>query len=234
MSDNKTGKPASRTGRYLKYAIGEILLVMVGILLALQVNNWNEGRKFNKELETIYTRVLKDIDRDLKNMESQLEFHNRRKFVFEKVIQDSADLVLLNHGLSRIIATGIDRQYSKTGVNQLRSLNTTDSLSIRISNVYEGILNSLEILEGILKEENGITVRMFRDNTDWYIEWITKEINATNSSPELQEYFLNSKEYKHRVGYMYNLIYNNYIPTLERFIKALRGIRSKLEIRLND
>ena len=30
------------TGNYLKYAIGEILLVMVGIILALQVNNWNE------------------------------------------------------------------------------------------------------------------------------------------------------------------------------------------------
>ena len=35
----------NKTGKYFKYAIGEILLVMIGILLALQVNNWNEGRK---------------------------------------------------------------------------------------------------------------------------------------------------------------------------------------------
>ena len=39
----------NKTGKYLKYAIGEIALVMIGILLALQVNNWNnyrlEGRK---------------------------------------------------------------------------------------------------------------------------------------------------------------------------------------------
>ena len=44
------GPPASRagkTGKYLKYAIGEIVLVMAGILLALQVNNWNEKRKIN-------------------------------------------------------------------------------------------------------------------------------------------------------------------------------------------
>lgn len=34
-----------KTGTYLKYAIGEILLVVIGILIALQVNNWNEGRK---------------------------------------------------------------------------------------------------------------------------------------------------------------------------------------------
>ncbi|MCS4435239.1 DUF6090 family protein [Aquiflexum gelatinilyticum] len=35
----------NRVTRYLIYAIGEIALVMVGILLALQVNNWNEQRK---------------------------------------------------------------------------------------------------------------------------------------------------------------------------------------------
>ncbi|UAM99078.1 hypothetical protein K8354_04435 [Polaribacter litorisediminis] len=40
----KTGKPAYRTGKYLKYAIGEIILVMIGILLALQVSNWNQQR----------------------------------------------------------------------------------------------------------------------------------------------------------------------------------------------
>ena len=33
------------TRKYVLYAIGEILLVMIGILLALQVNNWNEERK---------------------------------------------------------------------------------------------------------------------------------------------------------------------------------------------
>ncbi len=34
-----------RTGKYLQYAIGEILLVVIGILIALQINNWNEKRK---------------------------------------------------------------------------------------------------------------------------------------------------------------------------------------------
>ena len=37
-----------KTGKYFKYAIGEILLVMIGILLALQVNNWNEERKLKR------------------------------------------------------------------------------------------------------------------------------------------------------------------------------------------
>ena len=35
----------NQTGKYLKYAIGEIILVVIGILIALQINNWNEARK---------------------------------------------------------------------------------------------------------------------------------------------------------------------------------------------
>ncbi len=40
----ETGK----TGKYFKYAIGEIILVVIGILIALQINNWNENRKLDE------------------------------------------------------------------------------------------------------------------------------------------------------------------------------------------
>lgn len=47
--------------KYLKYAIGEILLVVVGILIALQVNNWNELRK-ERALSNTYTqRIYNDL-----------------------------------------------------------------------------------------------------------------------------------------------------------------------------
>ena len=39
--------------KYMRYAIGEVLLVMVGILLALQVNNWNEHQKELKQEKVI-------------------------------------------------------------------------------------------------------------------------------------------------------------------------------------
>ncbi|HSQ86106.1 MAG TPA: DUF6090 family protein, partial [Desulfobacterales bacterium] len=47
-----------KTGKYLKYAFGEIILVMIGILLALQVNNWNESRK-DRIKETSNLKSLK-------------------------------------------------------------------------------------------------------------------------------------------------------------------------------
>ncbi|WP_411766425.1 DUF6090 family protein [Winogradskyella sp. A3E31] len=53
----ETGK----TSRYLKYAIGEIILVVIGILIALQINNWNENRKLHLEV----TKSLKEIRHNL-------------------------------------------------------------------------------------------------------------------------------------------------------------------------
>ncbi len=58
-----------KTGKYLKYAIGEILLVVIGILIALQINNWNESRK---ERDREY-RILVGLQQDFKNNRSRLE-----------------------------------------------------------------------------------------------------------------------------------------------------------------
>lgn len=59
LSEKKTSNPASRTGRYLIYAIGEIILVVIGILIAVQINNWNEDKK-TKEKEVKLLIELKD------------------------------------------------------------------------------------------------------------------------------------------------------------------------------
>lgn len=54
----------NKNSRYFKYAIGEIILVVIGILIALSINNWNEGRKnkaFEKEiLMQIQVNLIKD------------------------------------------------------------------------------------------------------------------------------------------------------------------------------
>ena len=55
---------SGQTRRYIFYAVGEIALVVIGILIALQVNNWNESRK-NQTLEhEYYCRLLDDLNQD--------------------------------------------------------------------------------------------------------------------------------------------------------------------------
>ena len=63
----------NQMGKYFKYAIGEILLVVIGILIALQINNWNEERKQNnleqeylKALKTEFENNLNEVDRVIK------------------------------------------------------------------------------------------------------------------------------------------------------------------------
>lgn len=48
-----------KTGKYLKYALGEIILVVIGILIALQLNNWNESQK-TENTEQAYLTSLKE------------------------------------------------------------------------------------------------------------------------------------------------------------------------------
>lgn len=58
--------------KYLLYATGEILLVVVGILIALQVNNWNEERKDEAIVDEIKSAILTDLKSDLIKIDSSL------------------------------------------------------------------------------------------------------------------------------------------------------------------
>jgi len=56
----------NKTSKYFKYAIGEIFLVVIGILIALQINNWNEEQA-NKKIERNYMKnLLEDLQNDTK------------------------------------------------------------------------------------------------------------------------------------------------------------------------
>jgi len=62
-----------KTRKYLKYAIGEIILVMIGILLALQVNNWNEARLDKEREQVILTQLEEEFKANLKQLEAKME-----------------------------------------------------------------------------------------------------------------------------------------------------------------
>jgi len=59
--------------KYLLYAIGEILLVVIGILIALQVNNWNEERKTDNQLKTYFVQIRDELNSDLERVNEQIE-----------------------------------------------------------------------------------------------------------------------------------------------------------------
>ncbi|MCZ4410346.1 DUF6090 family protein [Cryomorphaceae bacterium 1068] len=77
----------NRFTQYVVYAIGEIALVMIGILLALQVNNWNEERKQQESLKAIYLITKEDLRNDIVEIDSFLkDYEEKRKPAFEAVL----------------------------------------------------------------------------------------------------------------------------------------------------
>ena len=64
ITDNKFSK-------YLLYAVGEIILVMIGILLALQVNNWNQEQEQQKAIKRYLVSLVKDLEMDLEQFQAR-------------------------------------------------------------------------------------------------------------------------------------------------------------------
>ena len=71
----------NKTGKYFKYAIGEIILVVIGILIALQINNWNEKRKINNEIESVFSLLEQELETNIKQGNNFLNYGYRRDSV---------------------------------------------------------------------------------------------------------------------------------------------------------
>ena len=61
-----------KTGKYFKYAIGEIVLVVIGILIALQINNWNEQRKERDKEQVLLHQLREDYQANLIQLEEKM------------------------------------------------------------------------------------------------------------------------------------------------------------------
>jgi hypothetical protein len=96
-TDEGTGQQAGKTattavapakaGRYLKYAIGEIVLVVIGILIALQVNNWNESFKEQKLVIQYQERLVEDIEGDLNAVQMRMSYFENVKNYAERSLE---------------------------------------------------------------------------------------------------------------------------------------------------
>ena len=129
FSENNPNTAAGKFGKYLVYAVGEIVLVVIGILIALQINNWNTDRiNRTQELkiyQTIKSQVLEDKNELSKVIDYNIHFTNQ----FEKGNQ----YILANN------RNAIDTlAYIAMTLSQFSDFH-------RSSNIYETLVNSGDI-----------------------------------------------------------------------------------------
>jgi hypothetical protein len=78
----------NKMGKYFKYAIGEILLVVIGILIALQINNWNEARKNSIEEQ----RIIEQLHNEFKANKEKLAYINSKNKIVLDALQNVSNM----------------------------------------------------------------------------------------------------------------------------------------------
>lgn len=74
-------------GKYFKYAIGEILLVVIGILIALQINNWNENNKQREKEKVILENLKTSLEKDILTHNFHIQSYEKSKHSIQFLIE---------------------------------------------------------------------------------------------------------------------------------------------------
>jgi hypothetical protein len=145
----------NKTSKYFKYAIGEIVLVVIGILIALQINNWNDAKKETKELHQYLVKIKNNIALDIKIVDSiktrRLETQKACAIATKNALEDKFDLAVNMKAISAFV----DYYFvpNKSGFEALKNSSYLGEINgAKIDSLLD---NYYTIVNKIIKEEEG-------------------------------------------------------------------------------
>jgi hypothetical protein len=103
----------NKTGKYFKYAIGKIVSIIIGILIALQINNWNDRRIEKKELDVVVYSMIEELDQNIQFLEAEKENKQNRLLALDKIKNEASS----DQELKQIIGAFADEVKSKELIN---------------------------------------------------------------------------------------------------------------------
>lgn len=175
----------NRGSKYLLYALGEILLVVIGILLALQVNNWNEERKQRKLEQDYYCRLLEDINLDERQVADLLEASSERLKAANRAVR-----LLLGEDPKKVeVATEINDAikaiYSDFTPNDAAFVDLKSGANLNIirdKSVISALNNYFKKVEGyisVIKVNGENAVKIFYSHDDVFANgWIQASLRS--------------------------------------------------------
>jgi hypothetical protein len=141
------------TRRYLSYAVGELVLVVFGILIALQINNWNEERIEQRQIADYAHALIKDLERDLAMIEvikTEIDVLINKIDTLAAYIENRSIEELRNIDLYYLMRAPFYRPYAwnRTALEQIKNSGAlrqmkNQQLAEKIS-AYEAFTNHLE------------------------------------------------------------------------------------------
>lgn len=225
LSENKFSK-------YLIYAIGEIILVVIGILIALQINNWNEKSKLKIE----ETRLLKQLNVEFKDNKKKLETVNAKN----KAVLKNLDKIL---ALIPIDTASTNLDSLSQYIFNTYDFNTFDPIQGTIDELKNGTFKVItnDTLRNLLLSWN--TIREdFRDDElfaidyakDYYTPKMSEKISVDFGlkKPNTDLSYLQSIEFENLVR-IRQIYYNDIIDSTD-FLKLESTINSIIELSKSD
>lgn len=219
--------------KYLLYAAGEILLVMIGILLALQINNWNETNKnrakelsnlksFRQELTTNKALFQRVHQIRLKALAPSTSFQEQLKAGKPTHEQFTTTMISLGPSTTHPVNGVLNTLISSGEVNLIQP----DSLKYAITNWKDAANSYLSHEEAFM----GMTTRIWHFGQDHFPNW-----DWTDYSDEQRAAIIlkkvNTIPYRQR----FNAYYQNLIGLIKRYDKIeadINGLLQKIDLRI--
>jgi hypothetical protein len=234
---------------YLAFGGGEILLVMVGILLALQVNNWNEGRKMIKEETKYLQRIYSDLEIDSsyfsrRIIQSNQEIQNYYKFIHEsykevKTKEEYAALIQLTWFGSEHLTVQNSTFLEMIHAGKL-DLIRNDSLKTSINKLY----TRYEAVGKHLKEFNEYSVSLLTEwaklikdsryrprNADLFDEPFMFEADDWQW---INDYRSHEFRYAHETTSLYSAKHKVFISYFDQLLDEISDIRNSIRDELDE
>lgn len=207
----------NKFNKYLIYAIGEIVLVVIGILIALQLNTWNENRNNNKKLTTYLHAILIDLKDDLGSVNYEIDDLTKTNNMIKSFLNHSDYNIFTLDSLEQSIETFYKGRalYSDTNFNKIESSGIINYGS------YEEIMNDI--------------IGYYKYFKPFMNEIVKGANNAVDKADNYWRYQQNIYEFNYVNGL------NSYQSESERKQTIIRLIKSpisrnilKIDYRLND
>ena len=189
-----------KTGKYLKYAIGEIILVMIGILLALQVNNWNQLQKANKNEIEILGQIKNALQNNKETLKNRIELYKGFQIdgnLLEKHLNERLSYSDTLQGYfiipTRDFSFGISYSTYENVKNQGFNIITNDTLRLKIIKLYDEQF-------GLLKDQESKAADLLPNIMQLAFKYFHTSPNGFK--PNDYELLLNSLEYSNVLSFM--------------------------------
>ncbi|MEO9475650.1 MAG: DUF6090 family protein [Cyclobacteriaceae bacterium] len=170
--------------KYILYAIGEIILVVIGILIALQIDNWNTDKQEEKTLNGYLNTITKNIKADQVNLKRITAFRDSSivgsKFFMKMVAQESIDPDFASKYFSKYLRySPILKETFKSDLSGFESLKSSGYLSkIQNKPIEQKLFNYYSLVAKIEYEETELNKLMETMLYDCYKNNVIQELNS--------------------------------------------------------